>query len=86
MGLVKDQVCVPPLPSQLQELNRQALESIYTDTLRKAWDEFTYRLDVVSDSSVEHTLNIYRLKIKTFWVTISKNVMLVFVSRLFYSQ
>jgi hypothetical protein len=58
-GLHKRSINDHPLADSHQKVEdriRQALESIDTDTLRKAWDEFRYRLDVVREP-VEPTLD-----------------------------
>ena len=49
-GYVKERVCVPPLPSDLDELTNRitaAVNSVTEYTLRRVWDEFSYRVDVV---------------------------------------
>jgi len=49
-GYVKERVCVPPLPADLDELRSRitaAVNSVTEDTLRRVWDEFSYRVDVV---------------------------------------
>jgi hypothetical protein len=49
LGLVKDSVYVPPLPTPIQELHSQithALQAITADILHRVWDEFDYRVDV----------------------------------------
>ena len=49
-GYVKERVYVPPLPADLDELTHRitaAVKSVTEDTLRRVWDEFSYRVDVV---------------------------------------
>ena len=49
-GYVKERVYVPPLPADLDELRNRitaAVKSVTEDTLRRVWDEFSYRVDVV---------------------------------------
>jgi len=49
-GYVKERVYVPPLPADLDELTNRitaAVKSVTEDTLRRVWDEFSYRVDVV---------------------------------------
>jgi len=49
-GYVKEHVYVPPLPADLDELTNRitaAVKSVTEDTLRRVWDEFSYRVDVV---------------------------------------
>ena len=46
---VKERVCVPPLPADLDELTNRitaAVKSVKEDTLRRVWDEFSYRVNV----------------------------------------
>ena len=48
-SVVKDSVCVPPLPMPLNELRDRitlALQTITADMLHRVWDEFDYRVDV----------------------------------------
>ena len=45
-----ERVYVPPLPADLDELTNRitaAVKSVTEDTLRRVWDEFSYRVDVV---------------------------------------
>jgi hypothetical protein len=57
---VKDQVYVPPLPTSIPELKvriRTVIETITTDTLRTAWNELDYRVDVcriTKGAHIEH--------------------------------
>jgi hypothetical protein len=47
-GHVKERVYVPPLPTDLDELRNRimaAVNSVTEDTLRRVWDEFSYRVD-----------------------------------------
>jgi len=49
-GYVNERVCVPPLPADSDELTNRiaaAVKSVTEDTLRRVWDEFSYRFDVV---------------------------------------
>ena len=49
-GYVKERVYVPPLPADLDEITNRitaAVKSVTEDTLRRVWDEFSYRVDVV---------------------------------------
>ena len=48
-GYVKERVYVPPLPADLDELTNRitiAVNSVTEDTLRRVWDELSYRVDV----------------------------------------
>ena len=60
MGLVKDQVYVPPLSSSIPELKvriRSATETITADMLQTVWNELDYRVDVcriTKDAHIEH--------------------------------
>ena len=56
-GYVKECVYVPPLPADLDELtnrNTAAVNSVTEDTLRRVWDELSYRVDVVHAAGVGH--------------------------------
>ena len=56
-GYVKERVYVPPLPADLDELtnrNMAAVKSVTEDTLRRVWDEFSYRVDVVRAAGKGH--------------------------------
>jgi len=47
-GYVKERVYVSPLPADLDELRSRitaAVTSVTEDTLRRVWDEFSYRVD-----------------------------------------
>lgn len=59
-GCLEDQVYVPSLQSLhgFKDRISQALESIVIETLREAWDEITYRLDVIRFSFGAHTEHI----------------------------
>jgi hypothetical protein len=48
---------VPPLPADLDELTNRitaAVKSVSKDTLRRVWDEFSYRVDVVHAAGGGH--------------------------------
>ena len=56
-GYVKERVYVPPLPADLDELTNRitaAVKSVTEDTLRRGWDEFSYRVDVVRTAGGGH--------------------------------
>jgi len=56
-GYVKERVYVPSLTADLDELTNRitaAVESVTEDTLRRVWDEFSYRVDVVRAGHIEH--------------------------------
>jgi len=56
-GYVKECVYVPPLPADLDELTNRiaaAVNSVTEDTLRRIWDEFSYRIDVVRAAGGGH--------------------------------
>ena len=56
-GYVKERVYVPPLPADLVELTNRitaAVKSMTEDTLRRIWDEFSYRVDVVRAAGGGH--------------------------------
>ena len=59
-GNVKERVYIPPLPADLDELTNRimaAVKSVTKDTLRRVWDEFSYRVDVVcaaGGGNIEH--------------------------------
>ena len=56
-GYVKERVYVPPLPADLDELTNRitaAVKSVTEDTLRRVWDEFSYRVDVVRAAGGGH--------------------------------
>ena len=61
-GYVKERVYVLPLPADLDELiNRitAAVNSVTEDTLRRVWDELSYRVDAVRTAGrghIEHLL------------------------------
>ena len=57
-GYVKERVCVPPLPADLDELTNRiaaAVNSVTEDTLRRVWDELSCRVDVVRAADGGHT-------------------------------
>ena len=50
-------VYVPPLPADLDGLTNRitaAVKSVTEDTLRRVWDEFSYRVDVVRAAGGGH--------------------------------
>ena len=54
---VKERVYVPPLPADLDEFTNRikaAVNSVTEDTLRRVWDEFSYRVDVVRAADGGH--------------------------------
>jgi len=56
-GYVKERVYVPPLPADLDEFGNRitaAVNSVTEDTLRRVWDEFSYRVDVFRAASGGH--------------------------------
>ncbi|XP_066996029.2 uncharacterized protein [Anabrus simplex] len=59
-GYVKDQVFVPPLPVDIQEVKQRilaAFESITAAMLIRVWEEMDYRVDVcrvTQDAHIEH--------------------------------
>ncbi|GFU33220.1 DUF4817 domain-containing protein [Trichonephila clavipes] len=59
---IKDCVYIPPLPSDLSDLKHRMEADdgrISSDTLKKVWDEFVYRLDwrhVTNGTHIEHLL------------------------------
>ena len=59
-GCVKKSVYVPPLPADLDELTNRiaaAVKSVTEDALRRVWDEFSSRVDVVraaDEGQIEH--------------------------------
>ena len=56
-GYVKERVYVPPLPTDLDELTNTitaAVKSVTEDTLRRIWDEFSYRVNVVRAAGGGH--------------------------------
>jgi len=56
-GYLKERVYVPPLPADLDELTNRimaAVKSVTEDTLRRVWDEFSYRVDVVRAAGGGH--------------------------------
>ena len=56
-GYVKERVYVPPLPADLDELTNRitaAVKSVTEDTLRRVWDEFRHRVDVVRAAGGGH--------------------------------
>jgi len=56
-GYVKERVYVPQLTADLDELTNRitaAEKSVTEDTLRRVWDEFSYRADVVRAAGGGH--------------------------------
>ena len=56
-GYVKERVYVPPLTADLDELKHRitaAVKSATEDTLRRVWDDFSYRVDVVRAAGGGH--------------------------------
>jgi len=56
-GYVKERVYVPPLPADWDELRNRitaAIHSVTENTLRRVWDEFSYRVDVVRAAGGGH--------------------------------
>jgi len=56
-GYVKERVYVPPLTADLDELTNRitaAVKSLTEDTLRRVWDEFSYRVDIVRAAGGGH--------------------------------
>ena len=56
-GYVKERVYAPPLPADLVELTNRitaAVNSATESTLRRVWDEFSYRVDVVRAAGGGH--------------------------------
>jgi len=56
-GYVKEHVYVPPSPADLDELTNKitaAVKSVTEDTLRRVWDGFSYRVDVVRAAGGGH--------------------------------
>ena len=61
VGFLKDTVCVPPVPANLQELHDRitaALALIDCDMLTHVWSELDYRLDVCLISQGGHIDNL----------------------------
>jgi len=57
MGICKERVYVPPLPADLDELTNRItaeVKSVTENTLRRVWDEFSYRVDVVRAAGGGH--------------------------------
>ena len=60
-GFVKDTVCVPPLPANLQDLRNlitAAVALVDRDMLTRVWNKMDYRIDVC---------RIYEICIKKTW-------------------
>ena len=60
-GYVKEHVYVPPLLADLDELTNRitaAVNSVTEDTLRRIWDKFSYRVDVVRAAGGGHIENL----------------------------
>ena len=56
-GFVKDNVYVPPLPANLQELHQQiraAVAVVSRDMLERVWGELDYRIDICRISKCGH--------------------------------
>ena len=56
-GYVKDKVYVPPLPANIDDMKARitaAIKTVDRDILRRVWDEFSYRLDVVRAAAGGH--------------------------------
>ena len=56
-GYVKERVYILPLPADLDELKNRitaAVKSVTEDTLRRVWEEFSYRVDVVRAAGGGH--------------------------------
>jgi hypothetical protein len=56
-GYVKERVYVPPLPADLDELTNRitaAVKSATEDALRRVWNEFSSRVDVVREAGGGH--------------------------------
>ena len=56
-GYIKERVCVPPLPADLDELTNRitaAVNSVTEDTIRHVRDELSYRVDVVRAAGGGH--------------------------------
>jgi hypothetical protein len=62
-GYAKEQVFVPPVPLDIDELKLRitaALETIDRNMLERVWNELDYRLDFVG-SRMELTLSVFRV-------------------------
>ena len=56
-GYLKERVYVPPLSADLDEIKNRitaAVKSVTEDTLRRFWDEFSHRVDVVRTAGGGH--------------------------------
>ncbi|KAJ4447284.1 hypothetical protein ANN_09288 [Periplaneta americana] len=56
-GYLKDRVFVPPLPRDLEELKtriREAAATVTDDMLKRVWEEFDYRLDIIRVTRGSH--------------------------------
>ena len=56
-GYVKERVCLPPLPADLDDLTNRitaAVNSVTEGVLRRVWDELSYRVDVVRAAGGGH--------------------------------
>jgi hypothetical protein len=54
---VKDRVYVPPLPTNFDDLKHRittAINSVDRDMLIRAWEEFSYRIDVARAAGGGH--------------------------------
>ncbi|KAJ4439785.1 hypothetical protein ANN_07913 [Periplaneta americana] len=59
-GYLNDRVFVSPLPRDLEELKtriREAAATVTEDMLKRAWEEFDYRLDMCRNGSVDGSLD-----------------------------
>ena len=69
-GFAKGLVCVPPLPTNVDELKAQmteAVATIYNAMLERVWKELDYRLvmcSVIHGAYIEHSIK--NLKIASF--------------------
>ncbi|PNF40965.1 hypothetical protein B7P43_G08819 [Cryptotermes secundus] len=56
-GYVEDRVYVPPLPTNLDDLKHRittAINSVHRDMLIRAWEDFSYRIDVARAAGGGH--------------------------------
>ncbi|PNF18241.1 hypothetical protein B7P43_G16516 [Cryptotermes secundus] len=56
-GYVKDHVYVPPLPTNLNDLKNRittVINSVHRDILIRAWEEYSYRIDVARAAGSGH--------------------------------
>jgi len=62
-GFLKEAVCVPSLPTNLDDIkirSTTAVNSVTQDILLRVWKEFSYHLDVTRAAG-GRTVNIYKL-------------------------